>query len=339
MSPAAGITGAERDAYWAAISDGDEVAAHALVSAAVVRGVDVEDVLELVTAAQLRVGDLWARNEWSVSREHAATAVAEAVVRRLAQTVAEPAEGPLALVACVEREWHALPALVLAQVLRGHGLRVEYLGANASREGLVSKIVDLGPQVVLLSASLTSSLLRVRRQVETVRGTGTPVVVGGRAFDTEGVRARRLGATAYAATPDELVTLLPGLPRHVAFAPALRHPAAAEARTLQAGAEELSRDVDRTLRALLGLPGDTLGADPDEWRTVLMGFVPHVVDSVAGALLTEDPTVVSETNDWLGTVLARRGAPPHAVPTLWQALRQRIRDYPEALRVIAGFGS
>lgn len=230
MSPAAGITEAEHGVYWSAVSDGDEVAAHEVASHAVARGVDVEEVFALVTAAQNRVGELWAGNDWNVAREHAATAVSEAVVRRLAEQVPEPTEGPVLLVACVEREWHALPALVLSQVLRGRGLRVEYLGANASREGLVSRIVDRGPQAVLLSASLTSSLFRVRRQVETVRGTGTPVVVGGRAFDPEGVRARRLGATAYAATPEHLVALLPTLPRHVPFAPTLRHPGAAEAR-------------------------------------------------------------------------------------------------------------
>lgn len=335
MSPAARTTEAEHGAYWTAVSEGDEAAAHAVAAAAVARGVGVEDVLGLVTAAQLRVGELWADNDLSVAQEHAATAVSEAVVRRLTEQTVEPAEGSVVLVACVEREWHALPALVLAQVLRGHGLRVDYLGANASRDGLVNSIVDLGPRAVLLSASLTSSLFRVRRQVETVRGTGTPVVVGGRAFDPQGVRARRLGATAYAATPADLVALLPTLPRHVAFAPALRHPAAAEARSLQASAEELSRDVDRTLRATLGLSPDALGADPDDWRVVLTGFVPHVVDCVTGALLTEDPTVVAETHEWLRRVLAGRGAPPDAVAALWQALRQALHDYPEALGILA----
>ena len=45
----------------------------------------------------------------------------------------------------------------------------------ADSHSLISRIVDLGPRAVLLSASLTSSLPRVRRHVEAIRGTSTPV--------------------------------------------------------------------------------------------------------------------------------------------------------------------
>jgi hypothetical protein len=71
-----------------------------------------------VVAAQLRVGELGAGHQWTVAREHAATAVAETVVRRLADDLPEPADGPSYVVACVEREWHALPALVVSTILR-----------------------------------------------------------------------------------------------------------------------------------------------------------------------------------------------------------------------------
>ena len=138
---------------------------------------------DLVVATQLRIGEHWASNTCTVAREHAATAVSESVVRRLAERVPEPTGTGVLLVGCAEREWHALPALVVAESLRSWGLPTVYLGPSTSRDQLVSRILDVGPRAVLLSASLTSSFPRVRRQIEAARGTGTAVLVGGAAFD------------------------------------------------------------------------------------------------------------------------------------------------------------
>lgn len=335
MSVAAGLERHERSAYWAAVESADERAALALAASVRDRGVPLEEVLQqLVVAAQLRVGELWADNTWSVAREHAATAVGEAVVRGLAADLPDADTGPMLLVACVEREWHALPALVVATTLRARGRRVEYLGASASRDQLIGRILDTGPRAVLLSASLTSSLPRVRRQIEAVRGTGTPVVVGGRAFDPAGLRAQRLGATAYAATPQAALDL--NLPAHVPSAPGLRHLGAAEARAILSECDTVARDVIASTGLALGL--DDLVASPDDWRAVLAGFVPHLVDSLAGSLLTEDPLVLSETRTWLGDVLARRHADPAALPALDEALALRLRDYPETIRMLGAAG-
>jgi methanogenic corrinoid protein MtbC1 len=324
------------DAYWSALSSADEQGAYAAAAAVHERGAPLETVLvDLVAAAQRRVGELWASNQWTVAQEHAATAVSEQVVRRLAGDLPDPTEGSLLLVACVEREWHALPALVVAQTLRSWGLRVEYLGANASRDHLVGRILDVGPRAVLLSASLASSLPRVRRQVEAVRGTGTPVVVGGRAFDADGRRALRLGATAYAATPQQALALMADLPRHVPAAPALHHAGAADAASLQAAGDALARELIIGTDAALRLSGGSEAAvSPDDWRVVLATFAPHVVDCVIGGLLTDDASVVRECRTWLDDVLHGRDAPPHAADAMWETLGRLLRDHPAAGRMV-----
>ena len=290
--------------------------------------------LDLVVRAQRQVGHLWASNEWTVAREHAATAVSERVVHRLGEGLAEPATGPVLLVACAEREWHALPALVVSHTLRSWGHRVVYLGANATRDRLVDRVHEHGPRAVLLSASLSSSLPRVRRQVEAVRDTGTPVVLGGSAFDAAGFRARQLGATAYAATPAAAGALLATLPERVPPAPPLRHAAALEARTVQAGAETIAQHVTAATRLELGLGSGGTSVSPDDWRVVLTDFVPHVVDCLLGALLTADPTVLTDARRWLGEVLVGRGADAAAVDVLWGQLRRRLGDHPETLRLL-----
>jgi methanogenic corrinoid protein MtbC1 len=322
--------------YWAAVAASDDLTALAGALAARDRGVPLEAVLTgLVVATQVRVGELWAGNEWSVAREHAATAVSESVVRRLADDLPDPTDGPLLLVACVEREWHSLPALVVATSLKASGHRVLYLGASASRDELLGRILDTGPRLVLLSASLTSSLPRVRRHLEAVRGTGTPALVGGRAFDAAGVRAHRLGATAYAGSAAEAIALLDTVPRHVPPARPLRHRGAIEAGEIQAQIDDICRDVLTATDHELGLSGGGEGAHrPDDWQVVLATSVPHVVDSLVGALLTDDPTVLAEARTWLSDVLRRRGGDPDSWDALDHALRRRLREYPEALRML-----
>lgn len=330
------VDGVDLDAYWTAVVDADERAAHAAAAAVLDRGVPLDEVLRgLVIASQRRVGELWASNGWTVAREHAATAISESVVRRLGATVPMPTEGPLLTVGCVEREWHALPALVVALTLKARGCRVTYLGASTSRDHLVSAILDTGPHAVLLSASLASALPRVRRQVEAVRGTGTPVVLGGRALDSRGVRAQRLGATAYAPTPEDALALLPSLPVHVPPAGPLRHAGAVEARSIEAESDSISRDVVLATAARLGGEPEDTTTSSEDWRLVLSAFAPHLVDCVAGALLTEDSTVYSETRAWLNQVLTGRGAAPEAVTVLEAALAQRLHDHPEAVRLLA----
>ena len=116
--------------------------------------------------------------------------------------------------------------------------------ASVTSEQLVSRVVDVGPRAVLLSASLTSSLPRVRRQVEAVRGTGTPIVVGGSAFDPDGVWARRAGRhRGGPVRVQELAALLPDLQHHVGDPRPLVHPGADEARSLLSTIHEATRRV------------------------------------------------------------------------------------------------
>lgn len=331
-----GLLPRDLESYWNAVEARDPQRAHAVAVAVRERGVPVADVLRhVVMGAQRRVGERWAASEWTVSDEHAATAVSEYVVRHLSADLPTPRADGSVLVGCVELEWHALAALVVATSLRSWGHDAVFVGADASSGGLVGRIIDGGPRAVLLSASLPSSLARVRRQVEAVRGTGTPVMVGGQAFDPAGLRATRLGATAYAASPAAARDLLATIPRHVTAAPALHHPGAIEAQTLHAGADLLVRDilgaVDGVL-GILGAPGEVVPAD--DWRTVLTTYVPHVVDCVAGGLLTEDPTVPDEAHRWLDDVMQRRGAPEGTVDVLWGELRARLREYPQSVRLL-----
>ena len=205
--------------YLDALGSGDRSRALGVVRGLRGDGVDVLSIVtRLLAPAQRRVGELWVRDAWSVAQEHAATAISESALHVLAAEREQDLrrggtpDAPLVVVSCVEQEWHALPALIVAEHLRDAGYAVSYLGANASAQHLVRHIHELGPRAVLLSCSISAFLPLARRQVEAVRETGTPVVVGGSAFDAAGRRARAIGATAFAGSGPEAAELIAALP-------------------------------------------------------------------------------------------------------------------------------
>ena len=330
----------EVEAYLEALGRGDRAAALARVLHLERAGQDVlAIILGLLAPAQLRVGELWLADDWSVAQEHAATAVSESVIASLALARAREApptpSAPAVVVSCVEQEWHALPALMVAEHLRADGYTVSYLGANASSSALVRHVHETGPAAVLLSCSLSAFLPLVRRQVEAVRETGTPVVVGGSAFDPEGRRARVLGASGFAASAHDVPDVLRALPAGVPPAPPLQHAGAEEGYVVFGAREDLAEEVERLVAADLRLPREAGAAGEPEWRVVLRDQLPHVVGSVAGALVVDDPQVVRHALTWAGRVLEHRGAPDRAGLVLRTALGAVLRDLPVASAVLA----
>ena len=115
-----------------------------------------------------------------------------------------------------------------------------------------------------MSASLSSALTRVARQIADVTATGTPVIAGGAAFDEDGVRASRLGASAYADSPEEARAVLKRLPDVVIPPPVPWDP---EAVRLSAMTDTMAREVLAATERRLDGGSDEL--PPDHWRVVL----------------------------------------------------------------------
>lgn len=327
--------------YLAALGRGDRAGALAQVRDLQDRGNDVLDIIHrLLAPAQLLVGELWVADAWSVAQEHAATAISEAVLTTLAvereRATRPPKDAPSVVVSCVEQEWHALPALMLTEHLRADGFAVSYLGANASAQGLVRHIHDTGPSAVLLSCSLAGFLPLARRQIEAVRESGTPVVVGGSAFDADGRRARILGATAFARSAEGVGDLLSRLPSAVPAAAPLVHAGAEEAYVVFSDRESLADDVARlTLQALaLQAPETPHVTHGRGWVRVLDDQLPHLVGSVAGALVSDDPTIVTDAITWAEVVLRHRGASEKIGLALRASLREALQGLPVATRLV-----
>lgn len=318
---------------------------HALAARDVVAAVDVVEellddgadavtvALDIIAAAQRRVGERWLRGEWSVAQEHAATGISASALEAIARRVSRKAapRGRIVL-ACAEREWHTLPALLVATGLREHGWDVTCLGASTPADRLASYLHDVDPHVAAVSCSVVGALPNSRRFIEAGTGAGIPVLAGGSAFGPDARRAEALGATAWAPSLRAAADVLDALPAVVSPAPPLPAGLLAEQRVLELEHHARTESLRGHWR-----PEDTLGPDTtghDEVAAIAKDCVQHVLYAVQAALLTGDGRLVRDAAEWIGAALTARGAPASVTSALGDELAHELRGRERAVTLV-----
>lgn len=336
-APTAGILPA---GVWPAYLDGlqeaDEYAAIEVAVGLLEAGVPAERVLlDLVAPAQAEVGERWARNEWSVAQEHAATHISERVVAAVAAYAnPRPTRGRV-VVACMDGEWHALPPRLVAEVLRLRGWQVTFLGASVPAPHLVSYLHRHDAHAVALACALPMRLPHAHRMIEACRRVDVPVVVGGRGFGADGRWARKLG-----------VAWAPGAPSAADLI--------ADERTLRrVPPAELSHLADDEYTSLLKRRGELIDGALAELRERDPGardYTPsqmdstvsdlgYIVDFLAAALYVDDATLFTEFVDWLVEILTSRGVPAPTLGSTLEHYGRVLHDFPRAARFLGAAGS
>ncbi|MFD9722736.1 B12-binding domain-containing protein [Streptomyces sp. NPDC059072] len=323
---------------WESVMALDEPAAVGSVLRALDDGVDPESVLlEVIGRVQGRVGEQWAANRISVAQEHAATAMNERAVAALALHPAartEPRHGRIT-VACVDGEWHALPARLLAEVLRIRGWHVDYLGAQVPAPHLIAHVHRTGPDAVALSGSIPTRLPVAHATITACQAVGTPVIVGGAAFGPGGRYARLLGADAWA--PDAR-TAADELARRPLPRPRPGHQAIDDLPHLKDQEYTLvARSRPRLVREVLAELEDAYPAVRDyteAQRERAAEDLSHIVEFLATALYTDDEELFGGFLLWTADVLNARGVPAASLLPALTLLRRRVGDFPRAVAVL-----
>ncbi|WP_431729365.1 cobalamin B12-binding domain-containing protein [Verrucosispora sp. TAA-831] len=322
------LSAAAYEDYLRCLAEADESAAIEVARGLLDGGVPAERLLlELVAPAQAEVGERWARNEWSVAQEHAATHISERVVAAIAAYCeVRPTRGRI-VVACMDGEWHALPARLVAEMLRLRGWQVTFLGASVPAAHLVSYLHRHDADVVALACALPMRLPHAHRMVQACRRADVPVVVGGRGFGVDGRWAQRLGVL-WAPDGPTAARLL------------------ADERTLRAGPPpaSLAHLADDEYAALVARRGELIDsalADLAQRHPVARDYTPaqmdstvsdlgHILDFLAAALYVDDDTLFTEFVDWLVAVLESRGVPEAAVDVVLSHYARVLQDFPRA---------
>lgn len=163
------------------LTDGDEPVVRWALTAAL-RGRDRAAVYdELVRRAMELIGERWASGRWTVSEEHLATVT---LLRTLAAV--EPRDeirlraAPLAVLAGVAGEQHALGLTLLAHLLEEAGWSVANLGPNVPPDDLVRYVAKSEARLVGLTAAHPERLEALRSAIAALRALPvTPVVMVG----------------------------------------------------------------------------------------------------------------------------------------------------------------
>ncbi|MFI6477131.1 B12-binding domain-containing protein [Nonomuraea sp. NPDC050663] len=342
IAASGGVVPAWKERLWEAVLDCDEFTAVDLVDAVLDEGVDPESfLLDVVAPVQARVGAEWAANRLTVAQEHAATAINERVVAALAlhpaarRTSRSAAPAGRVTVACIDGEWHALPARILAEVLRLRGWQVDFLGAQVPTHHLIAHIHRTAPQVVGLSSSIPTRLPTAHAAVTACQATGTPVLVGGAAFGPGGRYAEILGADAWAPDARAAAELIPTI------APRSPAPQQAAIDDLPHLADQEYTMVSRTAGTLV----KSVMAGLEERFPAMASYTPkqrghtaediaHIVTFLATALYVDEERLFTDFVDWTAGILTVRGVPAVSlVPTL-ELLTQELSDFPRARAMI-----
>ncbi|OIJ68099.1 cobalamin B12-binding domain-containing protein [Streptomyces mangrovisoli] len=326
---------------WEAVAEGDEYAAVGVVQQALDAGVDDEALLlDVIAPVQERVGTEWAANRITVAQEHAATAINERVVASLAHR--RPAPGRRTpdkgrvTVGCIDGEWHAFPARLVAEVLSLRGWRVDYLGAQTPTPHLVAHLHHTSTDAVLLSGSLPTHLPTAHGAITACQAIGVPVLTGGRAFGPDGRHARALGADRWAADARGAAAVLEaGIPR-----PRLAG--------IRQAAEDLPHLADQEYTMVVRSRGQLVKqtlVDLENRYPAMRGYddsqrertaedLAHIVDFLATALYLDDAELFTTFLTWTADILQARNVPAHSMVTGLDILAGQLRDFPRTVGLL-----
>ena len=323
---------------WDAVMARDEYAARDVVSEALDDGLPAESVLlDVIGAVQRRIGAEWAAARINVAQEHAATAINERAIATLSDRAGRPtARLGRITVACVDGEWHALPARLLAETLTLRGFTVDYLGAQVPAPHLIAHLHRTAPDAVALSSSIPTRLPAAHATITACQAAGVPVIVGGAAFGPDGRYARLLRAQAWAPDARSAADRLTGAP--------LPHPG--EVQQPVDGLPHLGdQEYAMVARSATSLVG-TVYAALEERVPAVRGYseqqrqhtaedLAHIVDYLATALYVGDVELFTGFLGWTADILAARGVPPTVLRVGLELLAAELRDFRRAARILA----
>ncbi|GAA4586785.1 methanogenic corrinoid protein MtbC1 [Actinoplanes octamycinicus] len=318
--------------YLDLVGDGDEFGATEIARSLLDDGVPAQRIMvDLIGGTQARVGELWAANEWSVAREHAATAVNERVLAALTVGRNTPPRRGRITLACVDGEWHGLPARILAELLRMDGWRVDFLGASVPGPHLITHLHQTGPDAVALSCMIPTRLPRAHAAITACRAAGVPVIAGGRGMGPGGRYAERLGADAWAGTAEEAV---------IRLATDWPPPLPPEFPTEFLGDEEYTHLV-RSRPQLIETAMQRLAAAypavhhyNEQQREATLEDFGHIADFLAASLYINEPQVFRDFTTWTAGVLTARKVPVAALRTGLRLVRDQLIDFPTAIATL-----
>jgi MerR family transcriptional regulator, light-induced transcriptional regulator len=175
--PAEGLLDDARGRLLSAVRAYDEAALHAVLDEALA-GFALETVLrELILPALREIGAQWERGELEVGEEHFASNLIRERLLALARLWGRGG-GPLAILACAPGERHDIGLIAFGLLLRSHGWRILFLGADTPLATLRRAVDQTDPRLVVV-ASMDGALLETAASDLRRLARSAPLVLSG----------------------------------------------------------------------------------------------------------------------------------------------------------------
>lgn len=194
------------------IVDGDEAALPRQVQAALDAGLEPQVILnEGMMPAMAEVGRLFELEEYFVPEMLVAARAMQAGVNVLRPLLAQTETKPVArvLIGTVKGDVHDIGKNLVAMMLEGGGFEVRDIGIDAPPERFIAAIQEFQPQIVGMSALLTTTMPNIKVTIDALQAAGlrerVKIMVGGAPLTVE--FAQRVGADGYGADASRAVNL------------------------------------------------------------------------------------------------------------------------------------
>lgn len=188
--PAEGRFDDARERLAAAIRAYDEPTIHIFLDEALGHFA-LETVLEELVLPVLReVGSAWERGELEIAQEHFASHVFRERLLALARHWGRGG-GPLAILACPPGEKHDIGLIAFGLVLRSHGWRILFLGADTPFETIARAAAVTDPKLVVVASMDAAALDAERKELQRL-ARSVPLALSGVGATDELIRSLRL---------------------------------------------------------------------------------------------------------------------------------------------------
>lgn len=144
--------------------------------------IDIFD--KILFPAFFKIGMEWISNEVGIEQEHLASNTALHAIYKLQDNVAKkPKHGGIALLGCLEEEYHEMGITCVNNALDANGWTTYYLGANLPTKSFIDGIESYMPDIVCVSSLSPKSQRWLIEQCGALRETaqiiGAKLIVGG----------------------------------------------------------------------------------------------------------------------------------------------------------------
>ena len=199
--------------YLNALLAGERHEASKLILDAVEEGTSVKKIyLDVFQQSQREIGHLWQTNKVSVAEEHYCTAATQLIMSQLYPHIFSiERTGRRMLATSIGGELHEIGIRMVADFFEMDGWDTYFLGANAPTETILETIETQKPDIVAISATITSHVSRVEELIQAIKehqmDYAPYIIVGGYPFNVAPELWQKVGADGYGINADEALTV------------------------------------------------------------------------------------------------------------------------------------